>query len=72
MPQNIIIISTQTQLYRIGLGFESFDYVIRNKYYNPKIVFILILLSNRQIQKWPWNCCVLNILNDIKIVICFK
>jgi hypothetical protein len=29
-----IIISAETQLYRIGLSFESYDYVIRSKYKN--------------------------------------
>ncbi len=43
LPQNIIIKSAETQLYRIGLSFESYDYVIRNKYNNPKIVFVICL-----------------------------
>ena len=32
LPQNIIIKSAETQLYRIGLSLHSYDYVIRNKY----------------------------------------
>ncbi len=43
LPQNIVIKSAETLLYRIGLSFESYDYVIRSKYYNPKIVFIIIV-----------------------------
>ncbi len=45
LPQNIIIKSAETQLYRIGLSFESYDYVIRSKYINPIIIFIITFLS---------------------------
>ncbi len=30
LPQNIIIKWAETQLYRIGLNFDSFDYVVRD------------------------------------------
>jgi len=43
LPQNLIIKSAATHLYRTGLSLFPYDSVHRNRYHNPLFIFILIL-----------------------------
>jgi len=43
LPENLIIKSAATHLYTAGLSLFPYDFVKRNRYHNPLLVFILNL-----------------------------
>ena len=45
LPQNIIIKSAETHSYRIGLSFDSLNYVKRDILHNPLLIFIITTIG---------------------------